>query len=201
MVQFRKKILDVFDVAEKRLRQLIVEAAEAGDYDGIDTARSAAGFIREIARQIGTADELPNEYADGAVDSTSNVGVTPPTRRDVKRKRKAADYPKFYVENGLLYKVGWSKKDSEEYVHKVPKDAYERVIRTIGDLARNGRRLFTSEQVAEDLDRQGSSVPVYQVYLTLALLREREFVQKKGREGYRANNDIVARGIQLWSEL
>jgi hypothetical protein len=192
-----QEIRQALERAEERLRDLIVEAAKAGDYDSIDLARTVAGRVREMAEEL-----LP-QPGDEKTRSTDARRPNAPGARagTIRRKHKGLDYPKFHVEDGVLHKVGWSKKESQEYVHKIPKEIYEQIIQTIGN-ARGGRKkLFTCQRLADELEALGFSVPIYQVYLTVALLRTKEIIEKKGREGYLAPRDVVAPAMRLWSEL
>lgn len=197
MATLRSTIRDVLETAEGRLRQVIADAAKTGDYDGVDLARLVAGQLRELAS--GTVSE--------------RIGVDPPTPVGAKNaesratisqrsyRRKHSEYPRFTVEGGILHKVGWSKKDGQEYVHKIPKEAYELIVHAIGEAASSGRKLVTSEQLEQRLQSSDSPVPVYQVYATLALLRTKEIIEKNGRKGYRIPRDATSRGLQTWAEL
>ncbi len=197
MTRIDQEIRDWVQGAEKRLRDLIVEAAKAGDYDGIDLARTVAGRVREMAEEL-----LPQQGDEKPRSTNARPPDAPGARAGrMRRKRKALDYPKFHVQDGVLHKVGWSKKESQEYVHKIPKNIYEQIIQTIGNAGSGRKRLFTCERVAEELEAQGFSVPIYQVYLTVALLRAKQMVDKKGRQGYLAPRDVVSRGMRLWCEL
>jgi hypothetical protein len=164
-------------------------------------ARSVAGRLREIVEEVDSASAAADEYSTDSAAANSGRPARPTSARAAERKRAPKTYPKFYVEHGVLYKVGWSKKEKQEYVHKIPRDAFEITVRAIAELARNDKKPFTSEEVGQTLDGQGHSVPIYQVYLTLALLRERDVIERKGRDGYRANSDVLRRALQLWSEL
>jgi hypothetical protein len=197
MAAIDQEIRDWLQEAEKRLRDLIIEAAKAGDYDGIDLARTVAGRVREIAEQLIPEHDDQEPPSKDARPTPSHGARAAASRR----KGRWVHYPKFYVEDGVLHKVGWSKKEHEEYVHKVRKEAYAQIVQAIGDLARSRRKSFTSEHLAEQLKARKFTVPIYQVYVALALLRAKKVVEKKGREGYLAPSDVVARAMRLWSQL
>lgn len=198
MANIETAVREALEAAENRLRQLIVEAAKLGDYDAVDLARTVAGQVQTIADEhvSGRAEVSAELAANG--DVPHDIRLASSVRRHRQRMRQ---YPRFYVEGGVLHKVGWSKKDREEYLHKIPKDVYDVIVRTISDVAQSGKKIFTSDQLVQRLQSQEPPVPVYQVYVTLALLRSRDIVEKKGREGYLTVSDVLSRGLRIWSEL
>jgi hypothetical protein len=185
--------------AENRLRHIIVEAAKLGDYESIDLARAVAGRLHEIFDEhVPVKSEASaRQAATGAMPAS--IPQSSAARKQRHRSRNL--YPRFQIDRGVLHKVGWSKKDREEYVHKIPKDVYDLVVRAISDASHGGKRMFASDGLVQQLQSQEPPVPAYQVYVTLALLRSRQIVEKKGREGYLAVADVVSRGLRAWSEL
>lgn len=199
MTPTEKAVCEILKDTEDRLRELIAAAARLGDYDGIDVARAVAGRVRDIASEHASSatTNVCELNANGATSAATSVATASP--RD--RRRIRGEYPRFAVEAGVLHKVGWSKKDRQEYVHKVPKEAYELVLRGIGDSSHSRKGPFSSDELVKRLQSREPVVPAYQVYVTLALLRSRKIVEKKGREGYLSAGDIVPRGLRVWSDL
>ena len=206
MNDISKKIEAVLTEVEEELRKLIGEAGLAGDYEAVDLSRVAASRIREVR------DSLCNSTSSGDGDGTQLEPVHTPrpagSRRRAKKTRKrsggkAGGYPKFFTRNGTLCKVGWSKKAKSEYVHKVSKDAFDHTVTAITSLAASSKDLFTAEQVVERTERDGEEIPAYQVYVILALLREKQVLHREGREGYRviSPNDLPARSSEVWDAV
>jgi hypothetical protein len=191
-------IREVLQEAESRLRQLISDAAKLGDYEGVDLARHAAARVREIG-EYSPSDQGVHS-AQGSIDDGTELGPSTDPPRQTRQKR-GKEYPRFFVEGDVLHKVGWSKKDREEYVHKIPKAAYELIVRAIGEVSRSGRKLVTSDELERRLGSNDPPVPVYQIYVTFALLRTKHLIEKKGRKGYRTVGDIVGCGLQVWPTL
>jgi hypothetical protein len=191
------RIKETLTGTENVLRGLIAEAAKSGDYEGIDVARMTAGRVRDLI-----SDLEANHSSTSKLSVPLRTSPTGPATNGSGQgpKKTKGVYPRFAVEDGVLCKVGWSKKEKLEYVHKIPRDAYENTIRIIGEIA-GGKRLFTSQHIAEQLQSRGFTVPIYQVYLTLAVLREHKIIRKKGRDGYFSDRDVVALGGKLWTEL
>ena len=107
------------------------------------------------------------------------------------------EYPQFFRGRDSLLKVGWSKQNSAEYVHKA---TIELVYHITGILEkfRKSDSLFNAElilggTVADDT----VPYPSYQAYLVLAFLTSVGCVRKHGRDGYavesseKALRDIV----------
>jgi hypothetical protein len=55
--------------------------------------------------------------------------------------------------------------------------------------------------VAELMGDESGNIPVYQVYVALAFLRELGVVQRIGREGYTAAADVIPGSTRIWSQL
>lgn len=198
MSEALKQIEKVLADTESRLRALIAKAAQAGDYAGIDAARMAAGGVQQLISAVAPGarnDDSDFSPAHGETTSVEN------RRTNSGRQPPQSEYPRFYIQHDVLYKVGWSKKESEEYTHKIPKVNYEHVLRAIGGLVLAGKRLLTSEDIAQTLEAKQLTVPIYQVYLVLALLRKYGLIHKKGRDGYNARRDVASEGTGLWRQL
>ena len=200
-----KKIETVLTKTEEEIRKLIGEAGLAGDYEAVDLSRVAASRIREVRDSLCNATSSNN--GDGTqlepVSSARPARGRTRTKKTRKRSgRSAGEYPKFFTRNGALCKVGWSKKAKSEYVHKVPKDAFDRTVTAITSLSTSSKNPFTAEQLVEQTERDGEEVPGYQVYVILALLREKQVLHREGREGYRpiSPNDLPARSCAVWDD-
>ncbi len=119
-----------------------------------------------------------------------------------KSKPKRRDYPKFLVSKDTLHKISWSKSEKKEYTHKIGKEAYGFTLAAIHALAQWGPSPFTVDQIVEKAEKKaGQPVPVYQVYVAVAFLRQHGVIRRVGREGYVAVAENQAAGSRLWDEL
>ncbi len=189
---------------EEELRKLIGEAGLAGDYEAVDLSRTAASRIREVRDSLCDS----TSSGDGAGTQLKPVHAPLPagsraraTKMRKKSGRKAGQYPKFFTRNGTLCKVGWSKKAKGEYVHKVSKDAFDRTVIAITSLSRSSKNPLTAEQLVGQIERDGEEVSGYQVYVILALLREKQVLRREGREGYVADDNVATDAATAWASL
>ena len=189
----RKQISAILSEAEKALQKVIAEAAGAGRYAVVDAARVAASGVRQIRLGAGTA----------STGRSSNRGSRP---RANKRKRGGrspkADYPKFLVRNGVLVRLGWSKRKKTEYAHKVPRAAFDSIVEVCAGLARSGRGPFPAEEVVRLANAQGhDQIPAYQVYVVIGLLRQEGSIEQVGREGYEFPPDLMEHAQSAWEKV
>jgi hypothetical protein len=96
----------------------------------------------------------------------------------------------------------WSKKSKKEYEHRVPKEIVLTFVRHLGQTIPAGT-VFDVEGLLPVQDLSGDEIPAYQVYVTLAWLRDAGVVEKKGRDGYvLREGSVVNGGIEdLWQSL
>jgi hypothetical protein len=202
MEKTKTKIIGILSAAEETLRGVIAEAAKDGDYDSIDLARRMAGAIRDLVAALERPSVVPPRAEANHVPTELSALLPHPAAVPKSRGRgKKKVYPKFSIRKDTLYKISWSKKEKKEYQHKVGKDVYDRTVQAIQWLAQAGKSPFTAEQVVEVMGGDSDNIPVYQVYVALAFLRELGVVQRIGREGYTAANDVILGGARIWSEL
>jgi len=189
-----EKIEAVLTKAENELQEVIVEAAKAGDYRGVDAGRAAAVEICNLKARI------LKPSSKGELKSESNVSRTKKrvgTKRHVRGK-----YPKFEIKNDTLVRIGWSKKERREYTHKVTKRVFYEAVEVMGRLAKGGAGPFTAEQIIEHINSMESeTIPSYQVYVVLGLLRQTNCIKQVGREGYDIPPELVEKAGCKWSEL
>jgi hypothetical protein len=192
------KIAAVLSRAEKELLQLVSEAAAKADYQSIEAARLAAQGVRGMVESL----EARHSFAKTA--PRSRVGASHWAARTHRRRGRKAQpgYPRFSISSGRLFKTGWSKKRKREYVHKMPKTAFDLVVRAMASLAGSGRGPFTAEQIIDQSNKFGGApVPDYQVYIVLAWLRAAELVQQVGREGYTFETALPEQAKARWETL
>lgn len=189
-----EQIAAILANSERDLQQVIAEAAKAGDYRGVDAARSAAANVHEFRTRVVDSSSSPR----AKLQTESRHGSTRRARKASPRKRGKSGYPKFEVRNGTLVRTGWSKKQSHEYAHKVPKAIFDRTVKAMAALAKSGTGPFMAEQIIEQVDHLGlESIPSYQVYVVLGFLRHGNVIKQIGREGYRLPEDLTERARSL----
>jgi hypothetical protein len=182
------------------MRLAIADAAGAAEPGRLS---QFVGWLTDIQRILGEADAAKGEklagVGGGAAVAKELPRVTPSKEHERGRKR----YPQFFRDGEALVKVGWSRKSREEYEHKAPKAA---VLAVAGALAEAGRakRRITMEKVMPVRDAaSNTTVPDYQVYVTLAWLRELNVVVQHGRQGYTfaGNGDLQQLIGTSWDSL
>jgi hypothetical protein len=182
--------------AEDELRQLLLQAAEQGDYETASMLAEWAKQLKQIVPRSVTPEEQPqfthvhNGLAPAHFDETNReyTNARKKVAREASRRsrRKAArgEYPKFLRDGEELLKIGWSKRTRATYRHKAPKRVVNLVVHALLGKGKTGAR-FTMEEVLPIRDPESAiDVPSYQAYLILAWLRKENLVVQHGREGY-----------------
>jgi hypothetical protein len=207
--------------AEQKLRTILVQAAEAGDYDHLpriaewakllNTALSGSAAIETtpvsghpvLPRVPGNG--LPEESVDDAGGAPAPRARTVRSgRRSTKTRNsrsKKAGYPRFVREGESLVKIAWSKSEGKPYEHKAPRGVLRALIQALTRVGGGGER-FTMEGLLPLRDG-GTDIPDYQTYLTLAWLRSAGLVTQHGRQGYSLPPDTnLEREAELqWGQL
>jgi hypothetical protein len=189
-----ERIIGILSKAESDLREVIVEAAQEGDYRSVDMARTAAVNVNNIKVRI------KNPSSKGQAKGVS--GVAHRKRKGLSRKGGKSGYPKFDVKNDTLIRMGWSRKERSKYTHKTPRVVFDRTVEAMAALARSEGGPFMAEQIIEQVNHMESeTVPSYQVYVVIGLLRKRECIKQVGREGYDIPTDVAAKAEKEWQGL
>jgi len=191
------KVLDILKKAEEELREVIAEAARAGDYRNVDIGRIVAVNIKEICERISRDGQiLLRPIIEDAKAKNKKK------RKKTYKRNKPEGLPRFEVLNGSLFKIGWSRKQQSEYSHKVPHSAFEAITDAMAKLAKEGKGPFAAEIVIEKMNSSTEDiVPAYQVYVVLAALREWDLITQVGREGYSIPIDISEKAKDKWKDL
>ena len=189
-----EKILGILTKCESDLREQIVEAAKAGDYRTVDSARAAAVGIRSL--RTGIINPSSKAQAKGA------SVVSHRKRKSASRKGIKSKYPKFEVKNDTLIRIAWSKKQRREYTHKAPRFVFNETVKAMAALAQSGAGPFMAEQIIEQVNNMESeAVPSYQVYIVIGLLRKTKCIKQVGREGYSIPTDIRTKTEKEWEGM
>lgn len=190
--------------AQAELRELIQKALGEQHYLAVKVLADFADGVAKLLQANGVAaavaespsrDTRPGDAGAAAVSDVRSAWQE--RSRTTKTK-----YPRFDRDNDRLVKVGWSKKSKKEYEHRVPKEAVISFVRHLGQSVSAGK-LFDVEGLLPVLDASGNEVPAYQVYVTIAWLRDVGVLDKKGRDGYLLRDESVLNGSidPLWSSL
>lgn len=152
-------------------------------------ARFADGVASLIAEAgDGTSESPPAAPAArpkaAASDSSRTAGVGLIQSPPVSPTRKGSKYPYFEISEEWISKVGWSKKNREEYRHFAPVSAAMAVADHVDQTQAPGR-LWTVDGLGEVIDREaGEALPSYQLYLVIGWMRFGGLLAKHGRGGY-----------------
>ncbi|MHC4571679.1 MAG: hypothetical protein ACYS0C_06350 [Planctomycetota bacterium] len=189
-----EEITGLLGRTEAELREMIADAAKAGDYRTVDLAKTAAVGIQSLQTRI--------TNPGGKVQAKAVSSGGKPKGKSASRRGGKARYPRFDVKKNSLIRIGWSKKERREYTHKAPKAVYDQTVRAMADLARSAAGPFMAEQIIEHLNQMGSeTIPSYQVYVVIGLLRRANCIKQRGREGYDVPTDIAPRAEREWEGM
>jgi len=191
-MKVESRVQDILARAIAELAKVSSEAAGSQDFSGSNLANSVAGQLAELVGAQG----------DRSVANATSAMHRPQrnTARSKRAKPASGDYPKFYRRNSTLCRIGWSRKGKSEYVHKVSRSAFDKVVHTMALLARKSSEPHTGEEVMDELRRCNADVPAYQMYVTIGLLSERHCIEKNGREGYIVPTALEQMANAAWDE-
>lgn len=187
--------------AEQELRAQLAEAATAGEYELVNRLSNVARCLAEMAREL----EGNPALGAGSVTSFAVPTKAPPTKvadSSTRRSLRKHGYPRFERSRDVLVKIGWSKKERSEYVHKAPKAGVDAVARRAMDLGKGGRMFTTDDLLPVKLSGGSDELPGYQAYICLAWLRHIGAVEQHGREGYSVpGDDLIGTVSRTWETL
>lgn len=197
----------VLEKAEQELRQLLSEAAAAGEYDCLVT-------LADWAKQLAAMPESLRSTNNGSTASIVNMEASLPlgrpriaprrgSRRPPGRKSRKDEYPKFLREKNELVKIGWSRSEKSPYEHKAPKSVVDLLAQALITTGRGGRRFTTDEILPLRQASSDGEVPSYQAYLALAWFRVEGLVTQHGRQGYSLPQgmDLTNEAERRWDNL
>jgi hypothetical protein len=96
-------------------------------------------------------------------------------------------------------RIGWSKKEKKEYIHKAPKTVFDLTISAMEQIAEASKGPIMAEEIIEHLTKISTElVPSYQVYLVIGFLREFNCIKQIGREGYEILPDLANNAEVVW---
>lgn len=176
--------------SEASLRRLIIEAAEAADYQSAETLIRWAGALAEMASP-GSLKSAPTSASSSSPTVGNGRATSPPTTKTVAKRRS---YPIFARAGTNLVKIGWSKSSRSEYHHKSPLAVVKKLAEVLGRRTTNSAVVRMDRVLPLRLD-DGSDVPDYQTYVSLAWFRQIGAVTQNGRQGYTVRRPSELPGI------
>ncbi len=178
-----QKLREILENAETQIRELGANAFRTGDDDAIRQAQAVVIELKQMRAQLNG--QTAHAPTPGEPSPTSAVMDKKSHRTPIERKRlQQSQYPKFEVRNNTLVRIGWSKKQKQQYEHKVPRDAFDRTVKALAQLAETGGGPFTAETIIKHTSNSNGAVPSYQAYVVIGLLRDRGYIEQVGRDGY-----------------
>ncbi len=193
----------IVESAESQIQALLVEAAEEGDYDAIGSLTQWGKALRALTKSA-PPDPQDNRVAgDRNAHRPEAIEDGKVQRLEVARERSRGKlYPYFIRDRDFLVKAAWSKAVRGEYEHKTPMEIVLRVVEKINAVGKPDS-LFLMENVLPITDANGSEVPTYQAYSTLAWLRATGLILRHGRQGYsiKTGCDLPSEAEAEWDKL
>jgi len=204
-----KTLSVVLKDAEKRVRRVIADAAEDGDYGLVEEARSVAVGIQSLLAGMGDGGRGTRASGRSGRTHLSPERLAEPrsAKRGIAEKKpsggkaaKTKAYPRFELTDKALVRFGWSKKRREEYSHRVPKPVFDEIVALLDSMSSSETGPVMAEAVIERLqERTEDGVPNYQVYAVLAFLRREGVIRQQGRDGYLLSDGIGMHASELWA--
>jgi hypothetical protein len=189
--------------AEAGLKRLIGEAAEQGEYASVETLvrwASTLGTMRSEEpgpKNDSTAPRVPGQNG-------KSVEPKEPKRKisgsSAKHKRRA--YPVFAKSGDVLVKIAWSKSSKTEYQHKAPRGVVHKLADALARHPENGSVISMDHVLPLKAD-DGSQIPDYQAYVSLAWFRQIGAVKQNGRQGYTVKkaSELLQQVETAWANL
>lgn len=190
--------------AEAALKRLIGEAVERGEYSSVE-------MLARWASKVGAIySEEKNTIPKNDIPIPSNTQDRPSPATVLKRKApsktsghpKRRAYPIFTKSGDVLVKIAWSKSSKSEYQHKSPRMVTKMLAESLAYHARSGA-IVSMDKILPLKADDGSEIPDYQVYVSLAWLKQIDTVKQNGRQGYivKKRDEFSQQIAAAWSKL
>lgn len=184
--------------AETDLRGIVGKAAASGDYAGVLQIASWAKAIRDLLeKKSNTRDNSSDRVSTGSL-----TAVVQAKNSRTPRKKQADDYPRFFRKGDELVRIAWSRRARSEYQHKTSESVLKKLAETLFNAGKEGR-VFSTDDVLPIQDDNGSTIPAYQAYVCIALLKQTGLIDQHGRQGYSiaCDKDFVESVESIWQKL
>ncbi len=170
--------------SEGGLRRLMQDEIASGRYSDLSVLASLADGVSALIDQAGgkNGKEIQGRVSMPRAAKAAKAPQKP--RASSKGSTKSAKYPYFEIGDDWIGKVGWSKKNREEYRHYAPISAAVALAEHV-DKAQAPGRVWSVEDLGDVIDPDaGEALPSYQLYLVIAWMRSADLLVKQGRGGY-----------------
>jgi hypothetical protein len=117
-------------------------------------------------------------------------------------RNKRGSYPVFARAGDVLVKIAWSKSSGTEYEHKAPRTVVQKLADALARCSESGS-IISMDDVLPLKANDGSQIPEYQAYVTLAWFRQIGAVKQKGRQGYTVKkaSELLQQVEAAWADL
>jgi hypothetical protein len=198
-----RKAAATLTATEDKLRRLLAEAAQSGDYDAVLRLTLWAQKIHELVASHATDVQLAGEGGSTRPEPGPAVppAALPRLAPDRRSSRKRA-YPFFTRDRDDLVKTGWSKKNGKEYHHRAPRRVLDIVADEVVAEAHKGQPITTAV-LFPMADGSGGTLPDYQVYVCLAWMKAEGMLLPSGRQGYEVvePSQLAQRINDRWKQI
>lgn len=190
---------------EAALKGLITEAAERGEYSTVETLARWASSLGGMCSEKQPHAEQANKIATRS-NAQRRASPAPTSKRKAPSRTsghsKRRTYPVFAKSGDVLVKIAWSKSSKSEYQHKSPRMVTKVLANSLTHHARSGAVVSMDKILPLKAD-DGTEIPDYQAYVSLAWLRQIGAVKQNGRQGYTVKKlDELLQEIDVaWSNL
>ena len=193
-----ERALNALGMAESRLRDLVAEAARAGNRDD---ARQIDAWANKLARlpllAMGSKRSIPE---------TSRSQDNDHTQAESERSsspRQDGNYPQFFRIREDLIKVGWSRKRKREYAHRIPRHNVDLVAQALARFTAGGNLASTNDFLPVFSPMDVADVPETQTYTCIGWLKGEGLIEQHGRRGYTVPHPtlLLSHIADRWQEL
>jgi hypothetical protein len=108
----------------------------------------------------------------------------------------------FAKSGDVLVKIAWSKSSKTEYQHKAPRNVVQKLADALARRSEGGS-IISMDTVLPLKADDGSQIPDYQVYVSLAWFRQIGAVKQNGRQGYTVKkaSELLQQVEAAWADL
>jgi hypothetical protein len=184
-------LLKILESIEQTRDLLLRESHQAGAQGDWNLARKLIDLAEQADRLRTGVQNLSGETSPVTVDMhTSPSAVT------------AEEYPRFFIRDGLLVKLGRQRDGTSEYEHSVPKDRYERILGVLRDMAA-GRRNSPQKPFRFEIVQSEVEYPQYQARVVMSLLIRKGLllVARKGSYRFASPATFESDVANLWNTV
>ena len=197
-------ILDVLKQAERAFRRLKRQAVDQDDRDSGALARQHAQLVRAIAgrfvqvRQSGNSGSpSPRRSESRPRQQEAMLGPPPlsyaPLTDSSSESSAMGGYPKFQVQQKHVVRIGWSKTENCEYVHRVSLSAYRNTLNALENLTQSANGPLTSSRIHREVQRIcREGIRSHEIYTVLGMLKEQGIIESTGADLFLVPSNVGA---------